>query len=90
MNEYIGTIVELITIVTFVAGVVNYTIIKPLRVSIDSLTSTVSKVESLIEKIQEDGIRVRERVVLVELEVKKLNGRFEAVEQYLMSHQKES
>lgn len=46
MNESLEVIVEVIAIVSFVATIVNYTIIKPLKISIDTLAIAVDKLES--------------------------------------------
>lgn len=74
MNESLEVIVEMIAIVSFVATVVNYTIIKPLRLSIDTLTHAVEKIEKLLHQLEDEEVRLRERVIRNETEIKTLKG----------------
>lgn len=82
MNESLEVIVEMIAIVSFVATVVNYTIIKPLRLSIDTLTLAVEKLEKLLHKVEEDEVKLSERVIRNETEIKNLKLTVETLQEY--------
>lgn len=89
MNESLEVIVEMIAIVSFVATVVNYTIIKPLRISIDTLTLAVEKLEKLLHKVEDDEQKLHTDVSLIEKqvefnkqEIKRAFGRIEHLEEY--------
>lgn len=82
MNESLEVIVEMIAIVSFVATVVNYTIIKPLRLSIDTLTLAVEKLEKLLHKVEEDEQKLRERVIRNETKIKTLEFSVETLQEY--------
>lgn len=82
MSESLEIIVEMIAIVSFVAGVVNYTIIKPLRMSIDTLTLAVEKLEKLLHKVEEDEQRLGTRVELHEQAIEALTDKVEELAEY--------
>lgn len=82
MNESLEIIVEMIAIVSFVAGVVNYTIIKPLRIAIDTLTHAVEKLEHLLHQVEDDERKLRERVKVNETRIENMTGRLETLEEY--------
>ena len=82
MNESLEVIVEMIAIVSFVATVVNYTIIKPLRLSIDTLTLAVEKLEKLLHKVEEDEQKLRERVRVNETKIQTISSDVETLKEY--------
>lgn len=82
MNESLEVIVEMIAIVSFVATVVNYTIIKPLRLSIDTLTLAVEKLEKLLHKVEEDEQKLHTRVTVNERAISSLQDKVEMLEDY--------
>ena len=82
MNESLEVIVEVIAIVSFVATVVNYTIIKPLKISIDTLAIAVDKLEKLLHKVEEDEQKLRERVRVNETRIDNIIGRVGTLEEY--------
>lgn len=82
MNESLEVIVEMIAIVSFVAGVVNYTIIKPLRISIDTLTMAVEKLEKLLHSVEEDERELRERVRVNETHIETLRDDVDTLKEY--------
>lgn len=82
MTESLEIIVEMIAIVSFVAGVVNYTIIKPLRISIDTLTMAVEKLEKLLHSVEEDEHELRERVRVNETHIETLRDDVETLKEY--------
>ena len=82
MTESLEIIVEIIAIISFGATVVNYIVIKPLRVSIDTLTIAVEKLEKLLHKVEEDEQKLRERVKVNETRIENMTGRLETLEEY--------
>ena len=82
MTESLEIIVEIIAIVSFCAGVVNYVVIKPLRVSIDTLSLAVEKLEKLLQKVEEDEVELRERVRVNETNICTLTSRVGQLETY--------
>lgn len=82
MNESLEVIVEMIAIVSFVATVVNYTIIKPLRLSIDTLTHAVEKLEKLLHQVEEDEVKLRERVIRNETKIRTMESDISALKEY--------
>ena len=82
MNESLEIIVEMIAIVSFVAGVVNYTIIKPLKIAIDTLTIAVNKLENLLHQVEEDERKLRERVRVNETRIETLMDDVETLKEY--------
>lgn len=82
MNESLEIIVEMIAIVSFVAGVVNYTIIKPLKMAIDTLTIAVNKLETLLHQVEEDERKLRERVRVNETRIDTLIDDVETLKEY--------
>jgi len=83
MTESLEIVVEIIAIVSFCCGVVNYTVIKPLRTSIDMLAG---EVRDLKKKVLNDVDRrvdgVDKQVSLNEREIKQLNSRVTHLEGY--------
>lgn len=82
MNESLEVIVEMIAIVSFVAGVVNYTIIKPLKIAIDTLTLAVNKLETLLHQVEDDERKLRERVKVNETRIETLMDDVETLKEY--------
>lgn len=82
MTESLELIVEIIAIISFGATVVNYIVIKPLRVSIDTLTIAVEKLEKLLHKVEEDEQKLRERVRVNETRIENMTDRIETLEEY--------
>jgi sensor histidine kinase YesM len=82
MNESLEVIVEMIAIVSFVAGVVNYTIIKPLKIAIDTLTVAVNKLENLLHQVEDDERKLRERVKVNETRIETLMDEVETLKEY--------
>ena len=82
MNESLEVIVEVIAIVSFVATILNYTIIKPLKVSIDTLALAVNKLEKLLHKVEEDEQKLRERVITNETKISQIQNDVDTLKQY--------
>lgn len=82
MNEQLEVIVEMIAIVSFCCGVVNYTVIKPLRTSIDTLAGEVRDLKKVLDDVDRRVDGVDKRVSLNEREIKQLNTRVTHLESY--------
>ena len=82
MNEQLEVIVEMIAIVSFCCGVVNYTVIKPLRTSIDTLAGEVRDLKKVLDDVDRRVDGVDKRVSLNEREIKQLNTRVTHLEGY--------
>ena len=89
MNESLEVIVEMIAIVSFCCGVVNYTVIKPLRTSIDMLAGEVRDLKKVLNDVDRkvDGVDHRvdgldKRVSINEHKLKELTGRVTHLEGY--------
>ena len=89
MNESLEVIVEMIAIVSFCCGVVNYTVIKPLRTSIDLLAVGVRDLKKVLDDVDKrvDGVDKRvdildKQVALNMREIKQLNSRVTHLEGY--------
>lgn len=82
MTESLEIIVEMIAIVSFVAGVVNYTIIKPLKIAIDTLTLAVNKLETLLHQVEDDERKLRERVKVNETRIESIIDDVETLKEY--------
>lgn len=82
MNEQLEVIVEMIAIVSFCCGVINYTVIKPLRTSIDTLAGEVRDLKKVLDDVDRRVDGVDKRVSLNEREIKQLNTRVTNLEGY--------
>ncbi len=89
MNESLEVIVEMIAIVSFCCGVVNYTVIKPLKTSIDTLSSEVRDLKKVLDEVDRrvDVVdrrvdEVDKRVTLNEEKLKTLRGEVNHLKTY--------
>lgn len=93
MNDSLEIIVEMIAIVSFCCGVVNYTVIKPLRTSIDTLAGEVRdfkkvlddvdrKVDRKVDNVDRRVDGLDKQVTLNVREIKQLNSRVTQLEGY--------
>lgn len=82
MTESLEIIVEIVAIISFGATVVNYIVIKPLRVSIDTLTIAVEKLEKLLHQVEDDERKLRERVRVNETQIEQITDRLKTLEEY--------
>lgn len=82
MTQSLEVIVEMIAIVSFCCGVINYTVIKPLRASIDMLAGEVHDLKRVLDDVDRRVDGVDKRVSLNEREIKDLKGRVGHLETY--------
>ena len=82
MTEQLEVIVEMIAIVSFCCGVVNYTVIKPLRASIDTLAGEVHDLKTVLDEIDDKVDNLRTDVTLNSNKITFLEGRVGRLEGY--------
>ena len=82
MNVSLEDVVAIVTIVSFGAAVVNYVVIKPLKISIDTLTIAVNKLETLLHKVEEDERNLDKRVSINEQKIADLQEITEELSNY--------
>ena len=82
MNVSLEDVVAIIAIVSFGATVVNYVVIKPLKISIDTLTIAVNKLETLLHKVEADEQKLDKRVTINERNIEELQDKVEELAEY--------
>lgn len=82
MNESLEIIVGIITIVSFSCAVVNYTVIKPLRASIDMLAGEVRDLKKVLDEIDDEVASIRTDVTVNKNKLTALEGRVDQLETY--------
>lgn len=82
MSESLEIIVEIIAIISFGATVVNYIVIKPLRISIDMLSVAVQELKNLLSVVEEDEVALDKRVTVNENKITTLTDRVDKLEGY--------
>lgn len=82
MNVTLEDIVAVVTIVSFGAAVVNYTVIKPLRISIDMLSTAVQELKNLLSDVEEEEAALDKRVTVNENKINTLTDRVDKLESY--------
>ncbi len=82
MTESLEIIVEVIAIVSFAATIVNLIVIKPLRVSIDTLSLAVQELKKLLLKVEDDETELDKRVTVHETKINSLTERVDTLEGY--------
>ena len=75
----LATTVQLIAIVTFIATVLNYTIIKPLKDSISALERTIAKMDSTVERLVDNDVSLDRRLTIVEQSAKSAHHRIDEI-----------
>lgn len=66
INEILGCVVAIISIFSFLCIVIKWAIIDPLNKSINGLTATVSKLETLVDNLQNSEHSLDTRLSAVE------------------------
>ena len=74
MNITLTNVIEIITIMSFVAGVMNFTIIKPLQKSINDLSNSLKELDYIITN-------VKEKEIVLEQSLKSAHKRIDKLEQ---------
>ena len=66
MNEFLGCVVAVITIVSFLCAMLKWAIIDPLNKSIASLTITVNNLKVIVDNLQNSENSLDKRVTVIE------------------------
>lgn len=82
MSESLEIIVEIIAIISFGATVVNYIVIKPLRISIDMLSVAVQELKNLLSEVEEEEATLDKRVTVNENKINTLTERVDKLEAF--------
>lgn len=82
MTESLEVIVEMIAIVSFCCGVVNHTVIKPLRTSIDNLSGKVHDLKIVLDEIDDEVANIKTDVTVNTNKITQLEGRVTNLEGY--------
>lgn len=85
MELSLHNIVEMIAVISFAGGVLNYVIVKPLRDAVNTLSKALDKLEQTLTDVKEKEITLEQRVTHTEDSVKVAHKRIDKLEQY---HQK--
>lgn len=82
MNESLEIIVGVITIVSFSCAVVNYTVIKPLKTSIDTLAGKIHDLKIVLDEIDDEVSTLKTDVTVNKNKIYQLEGRVTQLEGY--------
>lgn len=72
--------VQLITIISFTAGLVKYLIVQPLQVAITSLKEAVTEMKNMVFRIDQEQKCIDKRLVTVEESAKSAHKRLDGLE----------
>lgn len=85
MELSLHNIVEMIAVISFAGGVLNYVIVKPLKDAVNTLSKALDKLEQTLTDVKEKEITLEQRVTHTEDSVKVAHKRIDKLEKY---HQK--
>ena len=72
--------VQLVTIITFTAGLVKYLIVQPLQTAITSLKEAVTDMKNMIFRMEQEQKCIDKRLVAVEESAKSFHKRLDGME----------
>lgn len=82
MDISLHAIIEMITILSFAGGVLNYVIVKPLKDAVRVLSDSLDKLEQVLTNVREKEISLEQRVTHTEDSVKTAHIRIDSLEKY--------
>ena len=82
MDISLHSIVEMITIISFAGGILNYVIVKPLRDAINVLSKSLDRLEQTLTDVKEKEITLEQRVSNNEQSIKTAHKRIDRLEEY--------
>ena len=82
MNISLHEIVEIITIMSFAAGIMNYVIVRPLKDAVGVLSKSLDKLEQTLTDVKEKEITLEQRVEFNEKSIKSAHKRIDNLEEY--------
>lgn len=80
MELNLSNTVQLVTIITFTAGLVKYLIVNPLQTAITALKEAVTDMKNMIFRIDQDQKGIDKRLVAIEESTKSLHKRVDGLE----------
>lgn len=80
MEINLTVLVQIITIVLFVCGIINYVILKPLSQAIAMLNITISELKAVVEKVKENQHDIDKRLGILEEKIEVINHRISDLE----------
>lgn len=72
--------VQLITIISFTAGLVKYLIVKPLQTAITALKEAITEMKDMLFRLDQDQKGIDKRLVAVEEAAKSAHKRLDGME----------
>ena len=82
MNISLHELVEIITIISFAAGIMNYVIVRPLKDAVGVLSKSLDKLEQTLTDVKEKEITLEQRVSFNENSIKSAHKRIDHLEEY--------
>lgn len=82
MNISLESLVQIITIIGFAGGVVNYVVVRPLKDAVNTLSKSLDRLEQVLSEVKEREITLEQRVAHNEESVKTAHKRIDRLEQY--------
>lgn len=82
MNITLHNLVEMITVISFAGGVMNFVIVKPLRDAVNTLSKSLDKLEQVLIDVKEREITLEQRVNNNEQSIKHAHKRIDCLEKY--------
>ena len=79
MSESLEIIVEIIAIISFGATVVNYIVIKPLRISIDMLSTAVQELKKLLFEVEREEKKLDKEVAINKRNIEDLQDQVDSL-----------
>lgn len=80
MEQYLNNTVQFITIVIFMSGVVKLLIVNPLQTAITALKEAITKMDSLLTRLDYEQKCIDKRLVAVEESAKSAHKRLDGLE----------
>jgi hypothetical protein len=80
MELNLSNTVQLITIITFTAGMVKFLIVKPLQTAIAALKEAITEMKNMMFRIDQDQKGIDKRLVAVEESAKSAHKRLDGLE----------
>lgn len=81
MELTLSNTVQVLTIVTFAAGLVKYLIVNPLQVAIKGLQISIDELKAVVDRIDCDQRASDKRLVAVEVSAKSAHKRLDRLEE---------
>lgn len=80
MENFLGTIVQIITVLGFMAVLVKSLIINPLQIAITALNDAVKELKTVLTRIEEEQKNIGNRLARAEESLKSVHKRVDRLE----------